>query len=125
MSLNFSVTGRIQTNVESNQQSAILDLGASLIYTQRADFERVYSGAIVDDPVDLGTLNVGGARGVLVKVTAGSATIKFVAGLITGTLEWPLVPGAYMLYVNPSAGFPTGALVTTTAAASVKFIAVG
>jgi hypothetical protein len=125
MSLNFSVTGRIQTNVESNQQSAVLDLGASLIYTQRADFERVYTGAVADDPVDLGTLNVGGARGILVKVTAGSATIKFVAGVTTGTLEWPLVPGAYMLYVNPSVGFPTGALVTTTAAASVKFIAVG
>lgn len=125
MALTLVVAGQINVPLEDQKQAANIDLGVQFPYTQRADFERVYAAAVADDLVDFGTLNVGGAKGVLVKVTSGSATIKFMQGVTVGNLAWPLVPGAYFLYMNPSGGFPTGAKVTTTGAATVKFIAVG
>ena len=125
MSLNLVVTGQLQVSVEDGKQPAAIDLGQNFPFTQRSDFERVYSAAVANDPVDFGTLNVGGAKGVLVKVTLGAATIAFVQGATTENLAWPLVPGAYFLYLNPAGGFPTGARITTTGAATVKFIAVG
>lgn len=125
MSLTLLITGQLQFSVEDQKQSAAVDLGQNFPFTQRADFERVYTVAAVDDAVDFGTLATGGAKGVLVKVTLGAATIKFVVGATTETIAWPLVPGAYFLYVNPGGGFPTGAKVNTTGAATVKFIVVG
>lgn len=125
MALSLVVTGQLQVSVEDGKAPASVDLGQNFPFTQRADFERVYTGAIADDPVDFGTLNVGGAKGVIVKVTQGAATVKFAVGVTTENIAWPLVPGAYFFYCNPSGGFPTGAKVTTTGAATVKFIAVG
>ncbi len=125
MALKVVITGTMQVGLEDAKTPGALDLAQDFTITQRADFERVYATAATDDPVDFGTLAVGGAKGVLIKVTLGAATIKFLNGVTTGTLSWPLVPGAYFLYMNPSGGFPTGALVSTPGAASVKFIAVG
>lgn len=125
MALTLAVSGLIQLPVEDGKASAGIDLTASLPYTQRADFERVYAGVTAADNVDFGTLATGGAKGVIVKVTQGSATIAFKQGATVSPLEWPLVPGAYFLYMNPSGAFPTGAQVTTTGPATVKFIAVG
>ena len=125
MALTLSVIGRLLASVEDLQQPAAVDLGQNFIFTQRADLECVYPGVVTDDVVNLGSLATGGAKLVLVKVTQGSATIKFTVGATTETIAWPLVPGAYFLYCNPSGGFPTSAKVTTTAAATVKFLAVG
>ncbi len=80
-----------------------------------------YDDAVTDSAVALGTLADSGARGLLVKCTAGSCSIKF----NSGTQAWPLSAGGYLLYMNPAQGFPTAAAITTGGAASVKIIAVG
>jgi hypothetical protein len=125
MAMTVTVTGKVQVQLEDGQVPAPIDLGASFPVTQRADFERVYAGAVTDDVVDLGTLATGGAKLVLIKVTQGAATVKMVVGVTVDLNPIPLNPGAYHLYCNPSAGFPTGAKITTTGAATVKFIALG
>lgn len=106
-------------------QPGSVDLTQNFIITQLAAFQRVYAGAITDDPVDFGTLATAGAKGLIIKCPVGACTVKLLAGLTTGTLQWPLSPPAYLMYMNPAAGFPTSALVTTTAAATVEFLAVG
>ena len=99
-----------------------VSLAASLGYTQRADYVRTYSGAITNDPVGMGTLAGPGAKGVIVQVTSGSCTIAFQS---SSNEVWPLGPGGYFLWINPSTPFPTSAFITTTGPAAVLFIAVG
>lgn len=125
MAMNVTITGKLQVQLEDGQVPAPIALDVTFPVTQRADFERVYSAAVTDDVVDLGTLAVGGAKVVLIKVTQGAATVKMVVGVTVDNNPIPLNPGAYHLYVNPAAGFPTGAKITTTGAATVKFIALG
>jgi hypothetical protein len=121
MPQDFHVSGKVQLPFEAGQAAAPLDLTACFPFTQKADFDRSYSGAVTDDEVDLGPLAEEGARGLIVKCPIGTATIKFNGG----DVAWPLGPGAYFLFVNPLAGFPKSAAISTIAAATVKFLAVG
>lgn len=122
MAQNFTVTGNLQIPLEDAGSPAPVSLAISFPYVPRADFSRKYDGAVTDDPVNLGTLTVGGAKGVMVKCMAGTCTIKFNGG----TDAWPLGAGTgYFLWMNSAQGFLTAALITTTGAATVVFIAVG
>lgn len=122
MAQNFAVAGAASFPLEDGGAVAPVDLTSQVPYTSRADFVRNYVAAIVDDPVDFGTLDVPGAKGILVKCKTGSCVIKFQT---TGGNPWPLSPGGEFLWTNPSQAFPTAAFITTTGAASVVFIAVG
>lgn len=115
------VAGKASLPFEDGGAVAPIDLAIDLTYVGRADFRRDYVAAVTDDPVDLGTLAAAGAKGVLVKCKTGTCTIKFNGS----TQAWPLAPGGYFLWANPSTPFPTAAVITTTGAASVVFIAVG
>jgi hypothetical protein len=58
----------------------------------------------------------------MVKCIAGSCTVKFNGG----SDAWPLTTGSgYFLWANSAQGFLTAALITTQAAATVLFLAVG
>lgn len=122
MAQNFTVAGKVMAPFENTTAVAPVDLGVSFAFSGRADFSRQYDGAVTDDPVSLGTLSTGGAKGVMVKCLAGTCTIKFNGG----SDAWPLAAGAgYFLWVNSAQGFLTAALITTTGAATVLFLAVG
>lgn len=122
MAQNFTVAGKLSVPLEDGPVSAPIDLGVTFSFVGLAGFNRNYDGAIADDPVNLGTLAVGGAKGVIVKCVAGTCTAKFNGG----ATAWPLAAGAgYFLWVNSSQGFLTAALITTTGAAKVLFAAVG
>lgn len=118
----LAVAGAASIPLEDGGVVAPVNLTASIPYTSRADFCRAYTGVISDDPVDFGTLDGIGAKGVLVKCTLGSCVIKFVT---TGGNPWPLAVGGYFLWINPSTPFPEAAFITTTGPATVVFIAVG
>lgn len=123
MAQTFTVAGAVSIPFIDNTSVAAISLATALGFTSRADFARTYSGLITDDPIDFGTLTVSGAKGVLVVCTAGACTIKF-QNSTTGQ-PWPLSPGGYFLWVNTAQPFPTSAFISTTAAASVVFVAVG
>ncbi len=122
MAQNLTVAGAASIPLEDGGTVAPIDLAAVLPFVSRADYVRAYSAAVVDDPVDFGTLTVPGAKGILVKCKTGSCVIKFQNN---ASLAWPLAPGGYFLWLNPSQAFPTAAFITTTGAASVVFYAVG
>lgn len=122
MAQTMVVTGSVGIPFEDGGTPAPISLAVSVTFTSRADFSRAYAGAVANDPVDLGTLTVPGARGIIVKCNAGSCTVAFQS---TSGQAWPLAPGGAFLWANPSAAFPTSAFVTVTGAASVTFIAVG
>ncbi len=122
MAQNFTVAGKLSIPLEDAGPQAPIDLGVNFPYVAKADYSRKYDGAVTDDAVNLGTLTTGGAKGVMVKCSTGTCTAKFNGG----TDAWPLAAGAgYFLWVNSSQGFLTSALITTTGAATVVFIAVG
>lgn len=122
MSQTLTVQGALSIPLVDGGTVAPVALTASLGYTSRADFMRSYSGTISNDPVDFGTLASPGAKGIIVLVTSGSCTIAFQS---TSGQAWPLAPGGYFLWINPSSPFPTSAFITTTGPAAVLFIAVG
>lgn len=117
----LTVAGAASLPFEDGTNVAPIQLAATLPYTARADFSRAYSAAVASDPVNFGTLAVPGAKGIVVKALTGSCTIQFNGG----TDAWPLAPGGYLIWINPSTPFPTAALITTTGPASILFIAVG
>lgn len=117
----LTVAGAASTPLEDGGGVAPIALAVALGYTARVDFVRAYSGAVTDDVVDFGTLEGSGAKGLIVKCTSGSCTIKFNGG----ATAWPLAPGGYFVWVNTSQAFPNAALITTTGAASVLLLAVG
>ena len=121
MAQNLTIAGTASIPLEDGGPIAPISLTALLAFTGRADYVRSYAGAVADDAVDFGTLAGSGAKGLLVKCAAGSCTIKFNGS----TAAWPLAPGGYFLWVNTAQFFPTSALITTTGAASVVFLAVG
>lgn len=122
MAQNFTVAGKLSVPLEDTTVAAPIDLGITFPFVSRADFSRKYDGAITDDPVNLGTLATGGAKGVIVKCIAGNCTIKFNGG----DDAWPLsTGGGFFLWVNSAQGFLTNALITTPGAATVIFLAVG
>jgi len=121
MAQTLTVAGAASCPFVDGGAVAPIPLAAALGFTSRADFQRSYLGAIVDDPVNFGTLAVPGAKGVIVMCTAGSCTIKFNGGLDA----WPLSPGGYFIWINTAQPFPTSALISTTGAAGVFFLAVG
>lgn len=121
MATKLTVAGKASLPLEDGGTVAPIDLALDLTYISDAYFIRDYAGALVDDAVNLGALTVPGAKGVIVKCLSGSCTIKFNAG----TQAWPLAPGGYFLWANPSTAFPTSAAITTTGAARVLFLAVG
>lgn len=120
MSEKVTVAGKLGLPLEDGQPNAFMDLAQDFVFTQRINFEGVYDIATVDDVISFGTMATGGAKLVLVKSPSGGCTVKFNAD----TLAWPVPPGAYFLYANPSGGFITGMKVTTTGAAKVKILAV-
>ena len=122
MAQNLTVAGAAAIPLEDGGATAPINLAATLGFTQRADYARSYAGAVVDDPVSLGTLTVPGAKGIIVKCTAGSCVIKFQT---VGMNAWPLAPGGYFIWINTAQAFPTAAFITTTGAAAMVFIAVG
>lgn len=121
MAKQFVSVGTVSVPREDGQASATSDLSTKITFTQRAEFDRVYSGVVTDDVVDLGTLDTGGAKAILVKCSVGTCTVKF----NSDTGAWPLAPGALFMFFNPTVGFPTGCKVTTVGAATVSFLAVG
>lgn len=121
MAQTFTVAGALSLPLEDGTSVGAVSLAASFNFSSRADFSRTYTGVSVDDVVNFGTLTSPGAKGLIVKCTAGSCTVKFNGG----SDAWPLAPGGYFLWVNSAQAFPTAALVTTTGAATVIFIAVG
>jgi len=121
MAQTFTVTGAVAASFIDGGSPSPISLAATIPYVSRADFQRAYTAAVVDDPVNLGTLAAAGAKGVTVVCTAGAATIKFNGG----TDAWPLAPGGHFEWCNPSTPFPTSALITTTGPATVVFLAVG
>lgn len=121
MAQKLTVAGKASTAFEDGSTVAPIDLAIDITYLNRADFEREYTGAVTDEAVSFGTLVSAGAKGVLVKVKSGSCTIKFNGGVTA----WPLAPGGYFLWANPSTPFPTAALITTTGPAHVIFFAIG
>lgn len=122
MAQTLAVAGAASLPFEDGSPSAPVQLATSLGFTSRADFARQYAGTVTDDVVDFGTLTVPGAKGIIVKCTAGSCTIKFQTNV---SIAWPLAPGGYFIWINTAQAFPTAAFITTTGAASVVFIAVG
>lgn len=121
MAEKFTVAGKASFPLEEGGTVAPIDLGVDLTILNRADFSRNYTGSVTDDLVDFGTLDVAGAKAVLIKCKAGSCTVKFNGG----SQAWPLAVGGYLLWANPSVPFPTAAAITTTGPASIIFIAVG
>ncbi len=123
MAQTFTVVGKLTIPLEDSQSVAPIDLGIAFPITARADFSRKYDGAVTDDAVDLGTLaDTPGAKGILVKCIAGTCTVKFNGG----NTAWPLsAAGGHFFWANGAQGFLTDALITTTGAATVIFLAVG
>lgn len=122
MAQNFTIVGKLSVPLEDTTVAAPIDLGITFPFTGRTDFSRKYDGAVTDDPVNLGTLVTGGAKGVIVKCIAGSCTVKFNGG----SDAWPLsAGGGHFSWQNSAQGFLTAALITTTGAATVVFLAVG
>lgn len=122
MAQTLNINGKLSVPLEDVVVTAPIDLGITFPFSGRADFSRKYDGAVTDDVVNLGTLTTGGAKSVIVKCIAGSCTIKFNGG----TDAWPLsTGGGFFLWVNSAQGFLTAALITTTGAATVVFLAVG
>jgi hypothetical protein len=122
MAQNFTIAGKASVPLEDTTVTAPIDLGITFPFTGRADFSRRYDSAVTDDPVSLGTLATSGAKGVTVKCISGSCTIKFNGG----TVAWPLsAGGGTFSWQNSAQGFLTAALITTTGAATVVFLAVG
>jgi len=122
MAQTFTVSGNAKIPLEDSQATAPIDLGIAFPITARADFSRKYDVAVTDDAVDLGTLDVAGAKVVLVKCIAGNCTIKFNGD----TVAWPLsTAGGPFLWSNSAQGFVTSALISTTGAATIIFLAVG
>ena len=122
MAQTFTVSGNAKLPLEDSQATAPIDLGVSFPYTAKADFSRKYDAAVTDDPVDLGTLSIPGAKGIIIKCIAGSCTIKFNGG----NTAWPLsAAGGPFFWANSSQGFVNAATISTTGAATVIFIAVG
>src|SRR5574343_545456 len=125
MSKNFTVDGSVSVPLQDGQPAASADLTMSFIYTKKAGFDLVYSDAVADDPITFGTLAVAGAKGLLIRCTAGACTINIDVPGTSGNLPLPLHAGGYLLYANPSAGLPSGCHVTVTTSASLEILAVG
>lgn len=121
MAQSFVVAGSVAIPLVDGSTPAPLSIASTIVFTQRADFQRAYTGAVTDEVVHFDTLAAAGAKGVLVLCPAGSCTIKFNGGLDA----WPIGPGGQFLWSNPSTPFPNAALVSTTGPATVIFIAVG
>lgn len=122
MAQTFTVSGTATCPLEDGSAVAPMTLAASLVFTSRSNFVRTYASTVTDDSVNFGTLVTAGAKGLLIKCTAGNCTFKFNAG---DTTAWPLAIGGYFLWINTAQGFPKEVLLSTTGAATVVFLAVG
>lgn len=121
MAQTLTVAGKLAAGFEDGSTTAPIDLAISFTYLNRVDFERDYAAPVTDEVIDFGTLAAAGAKGVLIKCKAGACTIKFDAD----TYAWPLAPGGYFLWHNPSTPMPKTAKISTTGPAHVVFLAVG
>lgn len=125
MAKTFSVTGTLSVPLEDGQTPAAGLLTASVTYTKKASFDLVYDATVTDDPITFGTLASTGAKGVLIKCTAGACVVKVDSDGVTGNLPLPLNSGGYLLFMNPTTGLPTGCHITVAATASLEILAVG
>lgn len=87
-------------------------------YTQKVCFEKVYSGAVADDPVDFGTIN--SAKAVFIEVGGGQSAVDVKFNGNATPIAINDGDGGYM-WVNRNGGI-TQMNVTTTAAATVKVV---
>jgi hypothetical protein len=121
----FAVAGTVSVPLEDGQTPAISSLTQSITYTKKAGFDLVYADPVADDEITFGSLAVAGAKGLLIKCTAGACTIKIDAPGIDGNVPLPFNAGGLLLFSNPAAGLPTGCHITVGAAASLEISAVG
>ncbi len=121
MAQNLTVAGAASFSPIDGSAGSPISLAITLPFTSRADFSRTYAAVATADVVNFGTLAVSGAKGVLVVCTAGSGDIKFNGA----TDAWPLHPGGYFLWVDPTQPFPTSALIDAAAGTTIIFLAVG
>lgn len=121
MATKLTVAGKASLPLEDGGSIAPIDLALDLTYISDAYFIRDYAGAVTDEAINFGTLTVPGAKAILIKCLSGACTMKF----NNGTQAWPLAPGGWMAWSNPSTPFPNAAAITTTGAARVLFLAVG
>lgn len=122
MAQTLTIAGAASLPLEDGSAVAPVKLDANIPYLTRVANQLTYPGAVTDAAVDLGPLATPGAKGLIVKCTAGSCKVKFQTNT---SIAWPLAPGGVFVWVNPSEAFPTAAFITTTGGASVLFIAVG
>jgi hypothetical protein len=120
MPLPLVIVGKLQLPLEEGQQPAPIDLSLNMTFTEKVNEDRVYSAAIANDPVSLGTMANGGARFVLVKSPIGGCSVAF-NGAATG---FPAPPGGYFLWADPLGGFIKAMAITTTGPAKVTILAV-
>lgn len=125
MAKTFTVAGSVSLPLEEGQTPAAGNLAQTVTYTKKANFDLVYDEDVTDDPIDFGTLAVAGAKGLLIKCTAGACTVKIDAPGTDGNVPLPLNTGGYILYVNPTAGLPSGCHITVADTASIEIAAVG
>lgn len=125
MPKNFTVAGTVSVPLEDGQTPALGNLAQSITYTKKATFDLVYADPIVDDEITFGSLAVAGAKGLLIKCTAGACTVKINSSGTDGNIPLPFNTGGYILYMNPAAGLPTGCHITVAASASLEISAVG
>ena len=125
MSKNLTIAGSVSAPLQDGQTPAEADLTQSFVYTKKACLDLVYADVVADDPVTFGTLAVAGAKGLLIRCTAGACTVKIDGPGVTGNLPLPLHAGGFLLYANPAAGLPSGCPITVAATASLEILAVG
>ena len=120
MPLPLTVAGKLQLPLDEGQAPAPLDFCLNMAFTEKVNEDRVYAGAIADDPVSLGTMTGGGARLVLVKSHAGGCAVA----INGGPTKFPVAPGGVFYWANPLGGFVNGLAITTTGPAKVTVLAV-
>lgn len=121
----FTVAGTVSVPLEDGQTPAISSLAQAITYTKKATFDLVYADPVVDDEVTFGSLVTAGAKGLLIKCTAGSCTVKIDVPGTNGNIALPFNTGGIFLFANPAAGLPSGCHITVGTSASLEITAVG
>ena len=124
MAKNFEVKGVVTLPLQSGQPPATANIDTAFVYTKKTNLDLVYAAPVTDEAISFGSLAVAGAKGLLVKCTAGACTLKINGPAITSNIPLPFQAGGYLLYANATEGFPTGCLITVTTTASLEIVAV-
>jgi hypothetical protein len=125
MAKTFTVAGTVSVPLEDGQTPAVSSLTQAITYTKKATFDLVYADPVIDDEITFGSLVTAGAKGLLIKCTAGSCTIKIDIPGTPGNVALPFNTGGLLLFANPAAGLPSGCHITVGASAALEISAVG